>query len=75
VTNAHLFQYLAKLRTKLAEADAFADVVRNHALRDYSSDEPYENAAALSGRIAAAIAILETMLEDIEIATIRAEAA
>ncbi|MBF9234706.1 hypothetical protein [Microvirga alba] len=55
---------LAALKAKLSATDALADLIRASAIRDTSSDEPYENASALSGHISAALAMVEIILED-----------
>ena len=57
-------QQLIDLKAKLSAADALADIVRGKALKDTSSDEPYETAVALSGRIANALSIVEMMLDE-----------
>ncbi|MBA1156901.1 hypothetical protein [Microvirga mediterraneensis] len=64
--SSHSFQRLADLKAKLAAADAIADGIRAKALRDHSSDEPYETACALSSRITAALSLVEMMIEDME---------
>ena len=55
---------LSEVKAKLASADALADVIRDKALRDYSSDEPYETASALSSRIMHALSLVETMIAE-----------
>jgi hypothetical protein len=64
--NMQTLRRLSDLKAKLTAADTLADSIRVNALRDYSSDEPYDNALSLCLRIASALAIVEIMIEDIE---------
>lgn len=58
---------LTAMRTQLAKAEVYAEWVRDRALRDYSSDEPYENASALSVGIAKAVALADEMIREAQV--------
>jgi hypothetical protein len=56
---------LRDLKKKLTEIDDIGDRIRERALRDYASEEPYENAATLGSKIYSALSIVETMMVDL----------